>query len=273
MTAVASWEDGPEYAPLQRPSAFSAPAASPLSTPDPTPAPPTAPATPPATYEVPHEGVRPLRELVPAEGPRRNPQEPFSVVTSVMTSMETTSGSAWGSAHSTQTLSTQMPQAAPPQVAPVRAPDQAFASTYAPPPPVQGFPAPGTPAWFGPGSQFEASRVRVPPTAGNVLNSVTWGVLIPLLLGGVVPLLAPVLLVVAFLLASQVRYRRQLVRTVFYAAMGLTALAGLYGLVTDGAATAWSLMGGWAMAMSWVVIAAAIGIQYAAIHAGDRPER
>ncbi len=95
MVTMATWEDGPEYAPLVRPDAFTEPTISPLSS-----APPVeqlAAAVPnerPA-FADPRESVAPLESLVPPIEAPRDPAEPFDVVTTALTSAD----SAWGAAH------------------------------------------------------------------------------------------------------------------------------------------------------------------------------
>lgn len=260
---VASWQDGPEYAPVERPAAFAAPDTAPLSRPEPRPAQAAAPADQPSGYEPPAQPVQPLREIAPATGPVRDPQLPFSVVSSVMTA------GAWGSAHSAPMVTAPAP---PPQ--PAWAPDQAFTSQYTPPVPAQGFPAPGTPAWFGPGTEFQRQQVQVPLTAGSVVQGATGGLLIVMVLAGVVPLLSPVLLVVGLTLTSMVRYRRTAVQTSFLVGLGLVLLNGLYGLVTGpDVSSAWDLMGGWSVAVAWVLTVVTISLQYVAIRDGEPPQR
>ncbi len=255
---MASWQDGPEYAPVERPVAFAAPEAAPLSHPEPRPPSTKAPAAQPTRYDPPAEPVRPLHELAPEPGPRRDPHLAFSVVTSVMTS------GAWGSAHSAT-----MTEPAP---APTWTPEQAYTSTYAPPPPTQGFPAPGTPAWFGPGAEFQP--VRVPLTAGTVIQGATGGLLIVMFLAGVLPLLSPVLLTVGLILTSLVRYRRTTVRNSFLAGLSLILMIGFVGLLTESDfSSAWDLMGGWSIAVSWTLMVVTICLQYIAIRDAEPPER
>ncbi|HYI52434.1 MAG TPA: hypothetical protein VEX57_00600 [Microlunatus sp.] len=94
---MATWEDGPEYAPLERPDAFADPSVATVGLE----APPSAPPTPPAPIERPDafadpgQPVPPLAALVPEPPAQRDPKVPFDVAASVMTS-ET---SAWASAH------------------------------------------------------------------------------------------------------------------------------------------------------------------------------
>ena len=91
---MATWEDGPEYAPVERPAEFTRPAVAPLSV-----APPAeqmaalAPKERPA-FDDPSAPVAPLETLLPDVEETRDPQLPFAVVSSTMTS-----DSAWGALH------------------------------------------------------------------------------------------------------------------------------------------------------------------------------
>jgi len=92
---MATWEDGPEYAPVERPNEFSIPDAAPLSV-----APPylqpaaDAPSRRPS-FADPGQPVAPLAALVPAQEEPRDPGLPFEIVSSAATASE----SAWGAAH------------------------------------------------------------------------------------------------------------------------------------------------------------------------------
>jgi hypothetical protein len=259
---VATWEDGPEYAPVEWPTGFVAPEVGPLSTAEPTADPSaSAPVEPPARFDAPHDPVPPLAALVPTTAPTRDPAEPFEVVSAVVTA-----GSAWGSAHSTQAI-------AGPETAPIWTPDQAVASNYPPPQPMQGFPAPGTPQWFGPPAEYEAGRVQVPLTVGTVTEGLSWGIIITLVLGGIISYLSPVLLVIAFFLGGQVRYRRRLVRIGIIVAMAIVAIAGAGAMVgTSDSTLAWESMDTASVWSCWLLIAYGLGISFFAIRSGDHPE-
>lgn len=263
MTDVATWEDGPEYAPVDWPSGFVAPAITPLSDVPPAPDPSAgAPVEPPARFDAPQDPVPPLTALVPDLGPVRDPYEPFQVVSAVVTD-----GSAWGSVHSVQAV-------AAPAAPMVWTPDQAVASAYAPPPPMQGFPAPGTPEWFGPGAAYETNQLQVPLSAATVTQGLSWGLIITLLLGGVMSFLSPLLLVVAYFLVSQTRYRKRIIRIGFYMAMVILALAfaGAY-LGSGDVDVAWTSMGTISVVSCWLLLLYGLVVQVVAIRGGDHPEQ
>ena len=260
---MATWEDGPEYAPAEWPTAFVAPDTAPLAAAEPhLDLSAGASAVPPVRYEEPKEPVPPLADLAPAPTAVRDPAEPFQVVSAVMTT-----GSAWGSAHSTQAV-------AVPTAVPAWTPDQAVASAYPPPQPSQGFPAPGTPEWFGPPTApYEAGQVSVPLTVGTVAEGMSWGLIITLVLGGILAYLSPVLLLIAFFLTGQVRYRRRVMKVAIIVAMAIVAIAGAGAMMgTSDATLAWESMGTASVWCSWLLILFGAGLSVFAIRGGEHPE-
>lgn len=136
---MATWEDGPEYAPAQRPAGFAAPEVADLDV-----APQRqflsagAPTQRPV-FEQRHQ-VAALTEHQPHAGPQRDPREAFEVSSSVMTE---SSASAWGAAHSTLLeASTPDPGWAAPSGAPAGAPP-AHRTLPTAPAVLQGVPHPG----------------------------------------------------------------------------------------------------------------------------------
>ncbi|MFT4166787.1 MAG: hypothetical protein QM650_16240 [Microlunatus sp.] len=253
---MATWEDGPEYAPLERPDAFDAPAANPsdLAPPPADPAQPLAPLERPL-FADPSQPVPELAQLVPVPPAQRDPSEPFDVVSSVVTA----DSSAWAAAH----------WSPPAQPYPLTPPP---AQPY--PPANASFPAPGTPQWFVPGPGYQQPPTApVAPTARTVLAAATPGVLITLAIGGLIWILAPVTVVVAYLLAGRMTYGRTPTRATFGAVLGLLGAIGLLALVTaDGLFSQWwDTVAGWACFGSWVLIAAAVISAYRALRQG-RPD-
>ncbi len=260
---MATWEDGPEYAPVEWPSAFVAPDALPLTAAAPhLDASAGASVVPPERFEQPKEAVPALADLVPAPGDVRDPAEPFHVASAVMTA-----GSAWGSAHSTQAF-------AVPAALPAWTPDQAVASAYPPPQAVQGFPAPGTPEWFGPPTApYEPEQVHVPLNVGTVAEGMSWGLIITLLLGGILSYLSPVLLLIAFLLTGQVRYRRREMKVAIIVAMVIVVIAGAGAMAgTSDATLAWESMDTASVWCCWLLILVGASLSVLAIRRGERPE-
>ena len=90
---MATWEDGPEYAPLVRPREFAPAPDSELDT-APIQSQPawSAPAQRPLQYQ--QRDLPPLSTLIPNPGPQRDASQPFDVVASNMTGMGALSGQA-----------------------------------------------------------------------------------------------------------------------------------------------------------------------------------
>ncbi len=263
---MASWTDGPEYAPVERPAAFAAPDAPPL-----TGAPPLtdlsagAPVLPPAAFEEPRDPVPALAALVPSHGPSRDPQQPFLVESALVTA-----GSAWGSAHSAAAVAAPNWQ---PPLGPARTADQPYASTYAPPGAARGFPGPGTPQWFGPGAEWAPPPPPVPATLPNALRAATYGLLIVLGIGGVIALLSPFLLAIGLALGSQVHYRRRQVRQAGWIALGVAAASGVVPIAAGrGADGVWETIGLVSLLGCWVMLVTVLFLQYSALSAGERRE-
>lgn len=281
MGAMATWEDGPEYAPVDRPAEFTSPAARPLET-APTHVQPAAgaPVERPQ-FDQPAALVTPLAALVPVVEDTRDPEQPFSVVSSNLTS-----GSAWGSAHGGPpgTAPAPLPVAtAPvpggaytPQALPTPAPlaQQAWPEAAPvpggyPPSPPGSFPAPGTPQWFGPGPYGEQPRTsRV--DARQVLDAATPGLLVVLSIGAIIFVLAPVMVAVAFALRSRVRAAQQQVRTTLSVALGAV---GFFAFVGLGRAPLdfsewWSFVGIWSLLICWATLITVGALVYRALKRG-----
>ena len=293
MVGMATWEDGPEYAPLERPDAFDAPSANPSDLAPP----PTSPAQPPApldrpVFAGPHQPGPQLADLVPVPPEQRNPNEPFDVVSSLVTA----ESSAWASAHWSQ------PSASPgqpyPQVqhyppgqpsAPVQPPaptqpGQPYPVAAQPYPPTQpypaqpsangSFPAPGTPQWFAPGPGYQQPpRPPVAPSARTVLAAATPGVLITLVVGGLIWILAPITVVLALLLTGRMTYGRRQARLAFTIALSLGGLYGIATLLTSDGNYAqwWDSLAGWLCFGSWLLVASVLIVAYQELQKG-RPD-
>lgn len=274
---MATWRDGPEYAPRQRPAGFVEPAAEPLAEPPETPrvaagAPPDRPAFEPPTTPAPA-----LADLIPTRAAPRDPNEPFAVVASTLTG-----GSAWASAHTS---------ARPEAVAAPWTPEQPFAAPAAtatgsiPAPPVlqpgaqinpPAFPAPGTPGWFGPPPPWaRVPEAPAPVTVAQMIRETTPGVLIPLLVGAVFTGLSVIMLATSFALSARIAYRRQAVRGAYGVAAGVLALAAATSLLdeTVGPYLIWDSVSGWAQLLCWVLPVVLILIVGAALRSGERPDR
>lgn len=216
---MATWEDGPEYAPLEPPDQFSVPDVEPLEEPPAAAKPAAAPAECPQ-FGDPTARVAPLTALVPAavEEPR-DPRTPYTVESATVTG---SGGSAWGAAHwhapdggtgSGRPPSTAAPAGSPSHTAaapsgspphPADTANRPVASPPGPAPAIGNFPAPGTPDWFGPGP----APAEPPPPPPSVWRAIPIGAVIALVCA-VFYLPAPFAFVAGFLLSLPAKYARR----------------------------------------------------------------
>jgi hypothetical protein len=273
---MATWEDGPEYAPIERPTHFADAGAPPLSI-----APPVlqmaahAPKQRPF-FDQPPTPVAPLEALVPTPDETRDPEIPFAVVSAAMTS-----DSAWGALHSgpsappgsSRTLAAPTGPAATPVLPPTGSDPWSLVPTSVPQPEGR-FPAPGTPAWFGPGPYGEQ-----PAPPGRISAKVVWdaampGLCICLAVGGLVYVLAPILYAVAFGLSGRVKVARQQVRSAFAIGSVVLGLVAVIAVLTNdfGFGEWWSTVGTWSLAACWALLLTTLILVYRALRAGEQPE-
>ncbi|WP_425308217.1 hypothetical protein AADG42_05500 [Ammonicoccus fulvus] len=283
---MATWEDGPEYAPVARPGSFASPEVPALSVAPPRPTPSAqAPAERPRFDQA--EKLRELATYGPPPGPERDPNEPYDVVRSTMTEID----SAWSMVHHYHVQGDDPAQWAPPNGNPVgpQQPDPRLpillAGTPAPPPgPVPGTgPVPGAgpvpatqPEWLPDGGQHREPSVAF----GTVFNAVSLPVFMTLLIGGLamaVPFfgfLSPLMFILAFVTSGRIGYRRHWIRNTFLVATGAlvtTIVAGLLMNPVDVLAFA-DLVYAVSTAICWMVLIAVFLIVWQAIAAGDRPD-
>lgn len=211
---MATWEDGPEYAPLEPPAEFRDAGAPPLSQAAPPPQPPDAPGERPYFGE-PQQQTAPLATLVPAiGGEQRDPHQPFEVDSDAMT-QSGGSGGAWGAAHWRPPTGPPagVPGPAPwgpPAGAPVGLPTDPLTLRSAPASAPNGLPAPGTPGWFGPGPAAPAPQ-QPPP---SVFRATPPGAIIVLAVS-IFWIVAPVTFAIGFVLSARARYARRRILTAF----------------------------------------------------------
>ncbi len=280
---MATWEDGPEYAPVERPVEFASPAAQPLDTAPPHVQPAAGAPVERPQFDGPAAPVAPLAALVPVVEDARDPEQPFAVVSSNLTA-----GSAWGSAHGSPLAGTApaaavaTPPPAPPALAytpeALPAPAPLAPQAWPEPAPLPGgypastpgsFPAPGTPQWFGPGPYGEQ-----PPTgrvdARQVLGAATPGLLLVLGLGAVIFVLAPVMVVLAFSLRSRVRAAQQQVRTALSVALGAVGFFAFVGLGRGPLYFDewWGFVGVWSLLICWFTLITVVALVYRGLKRG-----
>ena len=274
MNVMATWEDGPEYAPIERPTDFADAGAPPLSV-----APPAiqmaayAPKNRPS-FDQPPAPVAPLESLVPKPAEIRDPEVPFAVVSAAMTS-----DSAWGAVHWGPPTT---PPASPPgrTTGPLGGPpalpvsSDPWSQHTGGPPPDSRFPAPGTPAWFGPGPYGEQ-----PAPPGRLGVKAVWdaampGLCIVLAVGGLVYVLAPILYAIAFGLSGRVKVARQQVRSAFAVGSVFLGLIAVIATLTNdfGFGEWWATVGAWSLVACWALLLTTLILVYRALRAGERPE-
>ena len=258
---MATWEDGPEYAPLARPSEFTDPGLPPLDVVSPVSPPPDVPVDQPA-YAPPAQPQTDLAAIVPPQAPARDPQEPFAVLTLATPGGGPPDGEAWTP---TQPLGPTLP-AGPMDVAPrpVVAP---LAQINAP-----SFPAPGTPQWFAPGQLPAPQPATV--TLRDVARAATAPVLIFAAIGGLFNQLALPMLVLALVATSRIAYRRRAVT----ATVGVTgALLTLVAFVSifngDDPYVLYGVLCDTSQVVSWAFLVALVIVMYRALSLRERPER
>jgi hypothetical protein len=264
---MASWEDGPEYAPIERPADFAPAPVAPLSV-----APPVqqmaalAPKTRPA-FDQPPVPLVPLATLVPKREERRDPQLPFAVVSSTMTS-----DSAWGAVHWGAPTG---PLGGFSALAPTPPPTQPLAPLTQPLPPDNRFPTPGTPGWFGPGPYGEQPAAPPQVEAKAVWDAAMPGMCICLAVGGLVYYVAPILFAISFGLSRSVQVARDQVRRAFAAGAALLGLVGIVAALTnvEGFGRWWTVVGGWSMVACWTVLVTTLVLVYRALRDGQQPTR
>ena len=260
---MATWEDGPEYAPIERPSDFQNPQAPPLDVaPSYAQVAAWAPKNRPA-FDSPEGAVAPLSTFTPEREEPRDPQEPFAVVTSTMTS-----DSAWGAVH--WAPQTGQPTAAPtgagwtPPPSAQHLPEQPLAVHTGASPTPSNFPPPGTPDWFGPGPHGQQPRPTTPVTARAVVDAVTPGLCMCLIIGGLVSVLSPIILCISVGLAGRVKVATTEVRRTYMFAIGVLALIGVLGLliVDTGFADWWGFLSGWGLLICWALLITTLVMVY-----------
>lgn len=272
---MATWRDGPEYAPQERPAAFVTPEAAPIPAPPPRPEPAPGPPDGEPSFSPPPGDHPDLAALVPSAAPGRNPQLPFEVVTATVTS-----GGGWSSGSPTSGQSAA-PQRAP--ELPFNAPGPSLSGYLPAPPTLQPtaqvnpapFPAPGTPQWFAPPPGTRVPEAPPPVTIAQIWQAATAGVMIPLIIGIFFNWLSILMLAVSFALSARIAYRHAAVRRSYFAALIIIGVLGMISMLSTGYDSDQlfeSLSGGAQLAC--LVLPVVIGlIVGAALRAGEPPDR
>jgi hypothetical protein len=273
MSCVATWEDGPEYAPIERPSDFQNPDAPPLKRAAPHAqmaawAPKSRP-----VFDSPQKPVAALSALLPAREEPRDPEQPFDVVSTTMTS-----DSAWGAVHwASPTRQPARPPAADgftlPPGAPYPRPEQPLVVETGISPTPGGFPAHGTPSWWGPGPPARQQQSPNPVTARAVLDAATPGLCICLLIGGLVYVLSPIVLWIGVALLARVKVARDEVRRAYKFGIVALAVIGFLGtfVVDTGLADWWGFVATWGLVICWGLLVSTLVLVYRRLKSNSAP--
>jgi hypothetical protein len=271
MSCVATWADGPEYAPIERPFAFQNPDAPPLKIAAPYPqmaalAPKSRP-----VFDSPEKPVAPLSTLLPAREEPRDPQEPFAVVSTTMTT-----DSAWGAAHWAAPTSPAGARAAvsvPPPGAHYPRPDQPLVVQSGNSPTPGNFPAPGSPSWWGPGPPARQPRPTIPVTARAVLDAATPGLCICLLIGGLVYIFSPIVLWIGIGLLARVKVAKDEVRRTYRLGIVALAVIGFLGtfIVDTGLGDWWRFVATWGLVICWGLLVSTLILVYRRLKSNSAP--
>jgi hypothetical protein len=299
---VATWEDGPEYAPRERPQYFADAPVAPLEQAPPVARPAVGLPVARPRFDQPAAPVAPLAELVPPPPDERDPNRPFEVVTATLTSESTFGapagegpvdptrplGSGWAGTGTVVGVPVSRPAGTPdgfrgvdgPPTLPAQPPQQAQGPQpgafphAAPREPYAPYPSPGTPEWFAPPTAAYGEQPRPGrPSARDVFEAATPGLCICLAIGGLIYPLAPVLLVVAVFLAMRVQVAQAAVRMtlrVAAGAVGFFAIVGLYRSVFIGDPW-WSFLSSWSVAICWISLAVVLLVVWQALRRSGPP--
>jgi len=283
---MASWVDGPEYAPIERPEDFVPPMVAPLDSPPPHTHPAAGAPTERPEVEPPSQPVADLTSLAANDGlTPRDPHAPFEVVRAIMTDA-TSAWSATHSANSSVVTEPVNPSWAPPAGAPV-----STATLPRPAPPADGLgsgersilrPAP-TQAIQLSGQQYTAAGATVdqdwqtdteavPVTFADFLSSLTPGVVISLVIGGILPPLSLLLFVLAFCLTVRITVATSEIRYTFIGATVILSLAAVV-LIFAGndLGSWWNTVGIISVVMCWLVLLVSVVFTFRALQAGEVP--
>ncbi len=249
---MATWEDGPEYAPVERPAEFDRAEAPALDVAEPYRQPAAGAPVERPQFSGPQDDLSPLDQLVPADQEEhRDPNRPFDVASATMTEASS-APSAWTSARGSAAGAGWGPPAGLPastgfppptvdyppgsQPAPVwPGPSDPIRFDHGPAAGQNGFPSPGTVGWFAPGAPVP-TRENVPPDARALAQAVTPPVIILLLLTIIYPL-SPIFFAIAWGLSSRIRVARREVLRSFGVATAAIVVFFLFFLAIDDGTT------------------------------------
>ena len=303
---MATWTDGPEYAPAERPAAFVVPESGPLTAAAPEIAPlGDAPDRAPAEFAAPE--ARPLEDLEPKVAETRDPHEAFDVASTPMTSMAATPlatrpasqplgapaepaasapqqwpapdpgtiagnpQSAWNSVHASGRPRTPGVDAPPVAAPPPQASNPAPQVNPAP------FPQPVNDPWLPPAQMPYGTAPSTPQTVsvGQMWRGATPGLMTTLIIAALINALSLPMLFIAWPLASRTSHRSRTAQRVVRGAIGASLTLGLFGAFTSYAGfdfqSWWEWSGGYAQLAALVLIPVILLVVGSGMRAGEPP--
>jgi hypothetical protein len=270
---MATWQDGPEYAPAERPAAFVIPPAAPLAAPasavTATPAAPSLPGGEPS-FTPPTESQPELTALVPSGAPGRNPKIPFEVSAAAVTTGSWSSGASAEGADRPPTQPFTAP--GPPLTGYLPAQPAVQPNAQVNPAP---FPTPNTPQWFAPPPETRVPAPPPPVSISQIWRAATPGVLIPLVIGMFFSWLSILMLAISFALSARIAYRRDAIRRVYTVALVVLGVIGAGSILSGGydSDQLFEALSGGAQ-LACIILPFVVGlIVGAALRAGERPNR
>ncbi len=104
-----------------------------------------------------------------------------------------------------------------------------------------------------------------------MLEAATPGLVICLAVGGLIYVLAPIMLGVAFVLSKRVKVASDVVEWLFKIAVGFLAFFALAGFVTGRFwfSDWWNFVGGWALVLCWAVLITVLALVYRGLKSGQ----
>lgn len=249
MVRMATWKDGPRYAPAQPPTAFAEPAGAVSLAPEPQPPlPPPAPIDPPSAFQGPANPV-PLETIGVTQRKSRDAVTPFAVASMALTD----DGSSPQSYRHAE-----------------KNPYEPFN--------VVSLEAPVTPAWAPPPPDAKPTVPVVPVSANQVLTAAYKPMLILLVVLGfvgttepVVPIL--VLLGIPFLMMPKVGYRQNRLRWIGMGFAGvMVVLWAVSSYLSRSTMNVDMRLGLWIMLGCWLLAVVVIFMQWQALRHQERPD-
>ncbi len=278
---MATWEDGPEFAPRYRPAAFTAPRVSELPKPQPVVSPADgAPVNRPADFTQPTAPAPALANLIPKPSAPRDPKVPFGIETMTLTR----DSSAWGAAHSSVLQPAGLaggPGFDPTSPIVAGGKQRGTAAAFAPPAPEtqpSSFPAPAGTQAVTPAGAFAPPAGQVAaqgqPTASQsgpwqrVWAGLTPAFAVTLAVGCVLPFVSLITYIAAFALSFRVRQGQPGVRITMGVGLGIITAIAFVGILLNGDDFAgwWMFVGQFSLLTSLLTMMICVLVMYRSVN-------